>query len=96
MIKSASLPEDLSTTDRLHLQVYKRPFIDPNDNLTLNLVSDLKPDSAPCTENMCWEEREGLEGSVVRLNRGNKVRLKVENLLDEPTMLHLARSCRPI
>jgi FtsP/CotA-like multicopper oxidase with cupredoxin domain len=88
VIKSGMLPEDLSTTNRLHLQVYKRPFIDPNDKFNVELGIRLKPNSAPCTENMCWEEREGLEGLVVHLNRGKKVRLKVENLLDEPTMLH--------
>ena len=88
IIQSGMSPGDFSDTNRLHLQIYKRPFIDINDKYNIELGIRLKPNAIPCTKNMCWEERQGIEGIVVRLKKGKHVSLKVENLLNEPTMLH--------
>ena len=88
IVANGMTTEASTTASRLHLQVFQLPIVDPHDHRNVRLSIRLKPGSASCTRNVCWEKRQGLEGLVVRMKEGSRVNLKVENLLDEPTMLH--------
>ena len=88
IVANGMTPEASTTASRLHLQVFQLPYIDPDDHRNVRLSIRLKPGSASCTQNVCWEKRQDLEGLVVNMKKGTRVNLKVENLLDEPTMLH--------
>ena len=77
-----SLPSDLC------IQAYNRTNVGGDSVAPIRLGVRLCPHTPKCVGGVCFEDRNGAKGLVVYTERSTRVRLAVENALNEATLIH--------
>ena len=78
----------LSPPTHLCVQAYNSTNVHGGTVEPIRLSIRLCPQTPECIGGVCFEERDGAKGLVVYTKQSTRVRLKIENTLNEATLLH--------